>query len=107
MPKFREADRPILVALSEWCAHQTLRGWYPWARPLDIGGGGTSGHSQALTRLVKLGLVERQQRTDTGDYIPMRSRASWEYRITSAGVSLLGNLRSDDRPPASMMEAQS
>jgi DNA-binding PadR family transcriptional regulator len=92
MPEFREADRPILAALSEWCARQRRRGWYDFARPLDIGGHGTSGHSQALTRLVKLGLVERQQRTDTGNYIVMRSRASYEYRITEKGISFLEEL---------------
>jgi hypothetical protein len=89
MPEFREADRPILVALSEWCAHQSRLGWYDFARPMDIGGRGTSGHSQALTRLVKLGLVERRQRTDTGDYILVRSRVSWEYRVTPKGVAFL------------------
>jgi hypothetical protein len=98
--QFRESDRPILVALRDWCARQALRGWYEWARPLDIGGRGTSGHSQALTRLVKLGLVERQQRTDTGNYIPMRSRASWEYRVTPAGISLLEKLGDERRAPA-------
>jgi hypothetical protein len=89
MPVFREADRPILVALNEWCARQRSRGWHDFARPMDIGGRGTSGHSQALTRLVNLGLAERRQRTDTGNYIPVRSRASWEYRIAEKGISFL------------------
>ena len=99
MAEFRESDRPILTILSEWCARQRRLDRLDFARPMDIGGRGTSGHSQALTRLVKLGLVERRQRTDTGDYITMRSRASWEYRITSAGVSLLEKLGGDARRP--------
>ena len=43
----------------------------------------------APTRLVNLGLAERRQRTDTGNYIPVRSRASWEYRIAEKGISFL------------------
>ena len=88
MPKFREPDRPVLVALNDWCTRQHVRGWLDWARPMDIGGRGTSGHSQALTRLVKLGLAERRQRADTGNYIDVRTRMSWEYRITPAGKSM-------------------
>jgi hypothetical protein len=88
MPTFREADRPVLIALDHWCARQTRLNRYPWARVMDLGGRGESGHAQALTRLVRLGLAERRQRTDTGEYIPMRSRASWEYAITAAGSEL-------------------
>jgi hypothetical protein len=87
--EFREGDRPILVALSDWCARQSRLDRYDFARPMDIGGRGTSGHSQALTRLVKLGLVERRRRTDTGRYILVRSRVSWEYRVTAKGVAFL------------------
>jgi len=89
MPKFREGDRSILIALNQWCTRQRMRGWLDWARPMDIGGRGTSGHSQALTRLVMLGLVERRERADTGCYIEVRSRKSWEYRITPAGIAMV------------------
>jgi hypothetical protein len=88
MPEFREADRAVLVALDWWCGRQSRLQRYDWARALDVGGRAESGHSQALARLVRLGLVERRQRTDVGEYTPMRSRASWEYRITDKGSEL-------------------
>jgi predicted transcriptional regulator len=89
--EFREADRHVLDALNEWHKRQVRLGrQYDFARPMDIGGRGTSGHSQALARLVKLGLVDRRQRTDVGVHTFLRSRASWEYRITEAGIAKLG-----------------
>ena len=85
MAELLEADRSILVILADWCERQSRLERYEFARPMDIGGRGGSGHAQALGRLLKLGLVERRQRTDVGQYILIRSRASWEYRITPEG----------------------
>jgi hypothetical protein len=90
MPTFLEKDRAVLDSLAQWARLQKSQDRQnDFARPMDIGGRGTSGHSQALTRLVKLGLAERRQRIDTGNYIPMRSRSSWEYRITTHGIAKL------------------
>jgi hypothetical protein len=55
---------------------------------MDLGGAARSGHSDGLARLMRLGLAERRQRTDCGETFP-RSRASWEYKITDAGLSFL------------------
>ncbi len=90
MAEFCEDDRSILIALNDWCSRQRRLGRLDFARPMDVGGRGASGHSQALTRLVKLGFVERRERTDTGDYIVTRSRVSWEYRVTAEGTAKLG-----------------
>ena len=79
------ADTGVLRELAEWSRRQkALRRNYEWARPMDIGGRGASGHSQALARLVKLGLVERRQRPDVGTML-LRSRPSFEYRVSEAG----------------------
>lgn len=43
---------PILKALADWTADDG------WARPLDLGGTGTSGHSVFLRRMAGLGWLE-------------------------------------------------
>lgn len=91
MPEFHPYDRPLLTVLAEWHERQNRLGrTWGWARPMDIGARGASGHSQSLARLVKLGLVERRQRPD----VPpppsgMRSRPSFEYRLSDAGFQIL------------------
>lgn len=54
-----------------------------WFIPLDIGGRSGSDHSAVLTRLVRRGFIERQQRIGVS-YQPLH-RGSWKYRITDAG----------------------
>jgi hypothetical protein len=93
MAAFLESDLCVLQALAAWQAHQRqLEIDYEWARPMDCGGHGASGHSQSLARMCKLGLVERRQRTDSGNYL-QRSRPSFEYRMTRMGVMKLEEMR--------------
>jgi hypothetical protein len=99
MPTFLEADRSVLISLGSWHDRHEKRGGFEWARPMDLGGRASSGHSQALARLVKLGLAERRERTDTGRYIVSPSRASFEYRITAAGLDR-GRQGDGRSPPA-------
>lgn len=61
-----------------------------WARPMDVGGTDGSHHSQTLRRLYAAGLVERRPRGTLANRIYQVSGscavASWEYRVTEAGV---------------------
>lgn len=88
-PPFREADRVLLAALNEYRSSVLAMRTDGWARPMDLGARSGDGTSQALKRLVRLGLVERRQRSDCHTF--MRSRASYEYKITAAGLAKIGN----------------
>ncbi len=55
-----------------------------WFRPLDLGGGDGTHHSQTLRRLVKKGWAELAPRSNG-------HRGSNLYRITLAGVKALAN----------------
>jgi predicted transcriptional regulator len=97
MADFRSSDRPTLVALLDYDErHKAGRVHWPWARPMDLGKSSVpGGHATTLTRLIKLGLVERRQRNDTGRPSAMTVwRAHWEYRISPAGRALV-SLASD------------
>jgi hypothetical protein len=100
MLEFREADRFILIALERYRRRfESGLVHVEFARIMDLGGRSASPHAAAITRMVKLGLAERRQRTDTGTSAPFRSRASFEYKITPAGLALLatGGDKSEDR----------
>ena len=91
MPTFLEKDRVVLIALNYYRTRfLQRRERTEFARIMDIGGRSATYHASAMKRLVVLGLAERRQRTDTGISAPFRSRGSYEYRITPAGIAVLG-----------------
>jgi hypothetical protein len=92
MMKFCDDDRFILQSLDDYRRRFERRLVHvEFARLMDLGGSSASPHAAAITRMVRLGLAARRQRTDTGQSAPFRSRASWEYRITEAGIAVLNN----------------
>lgn len=100
MPTFLAKDQAVLVALKAYRGDAKRRkSSFDFARIMDIAQASALRveYASAMKRLVVLGLVERRQRTD----VPrppsgLRSRASWEYRITDAGLAFL----EDGRPEA-------
>lgn len=93
MPTFLEKDLRVLIALFEyrqrWMAGKVQM---EFGRMMDVvrGPRGDSENGAAMKRLIVLGLVERRQRTDSGTSLTVaRSRASYEYRITEAGIAKL------------------
>ncbi len=93
MPKFLAKDRAVLADLDAYrLAVAQGRKSMEFARIMDLVqvSARRAEYASAMKRLVVLGLVERRHRTD----VPTppsghRSRASWEYRITAAGIARL------------------
>lgn len=93
MPTFLEKDRIVLAGLKAY-RDDVARGRksIEFARVMDLVQASycRAAYASAVKRLVVLGLAERRQRTD----VPKppsghRSRASFEYRITDAGIAKL------------------
>jgi hypothetical protein len=62
-----------------------------YATPLNCGRRDSSDHSYRLSKLVKLGLAESQQRSAWAC-----SRGSKEYRLSTAGRALWERIKNDD-----------
>jgi len=54
-----------------------------WRVPMDVGGTDSSHHSKDLTRMVKLGLVDRKH------FQVGFSGGHWRYRINGVGLMFL------------------
>jgi len=92
MPSFRITDISTLSALDYYRRlFETKRKSCEFARPMDCGGRAHSDVSASLQRLCVLGFAERRQRTDlpANPFGLPRSRASWEFKITAAGIAKL------------------
>lgn len=74
----------LLHELAAW--HRTNKNG---ARPLDLGAHNGSHHSATLTRLVRLGLVERKERA------AYSTRKSFRYSLADAGYAQIGLKKAD------------
>lgn len=84
-------DLEVLYDLAPTCSDDKIK----WHRPLDVGGGSGSHHSNTLGKLVRHGYVETMQRNAlsgdlSGDPRAARmSRGSKVYRITPIGLDVV------------------
>ena len=77
---------PAALPAADYAALGALeRAGAGWVRPRDIGGTSASGLSDALARLVRLGLVEARRREP---FRPQR-RPTLLYRVTERGRAYL------------------
>lgn len=71
-------DVDLLDDLVRTCLNHEKNGWrHGWAKPLDLGGGDCTHHSQTLKKLWKAGMVERT-----------RGSGGRHYRPTDAGKAV-------------------
>lgn len=76
-------QRAGLAELASACSYSLSRGGQGWVRTRDLGGTKYERSSTNLHSLVRLGLVQ-------GRRYGAHSQTQWNWRITHAGLEVLG-----------------